>query len=310
MTAVSVKRQKLLGLKTKAGKPATDDTLVQDLQLKANQKLTLLGSADVEIEKMQKQAEVAPHVQDDFDIADEGFTEVDVKDQPAVQEKLQRRIASVQVKVLNPPRPGKKCLVLDIDYTLFDLGSAAEKADLLARPFLHEFLAAAYADYDIIIWSATGMKWVEVKMRELGVSTNPNYKITCFLDHMAMVTVFTDKYGLFDCKPLQFIWAKFPDNYTEDNTIMFDDLRRNYILNKQNGLVIRPFKRSHRTRHTDRELLHLSIYLQKIAGLPSLRKLNHKHWERHIPRELAALQQQEQREDEEADRQAGPASGT
>ena len=41
--------------------------------------------------------------------------------EPATQEKLRRRIASVEVKVLNPPRPGKKCLVLDIDYTLFDL---------------------------------------------------------------------------------------------------------------------------------------------------------------------------------------------
>ena len=38
-----------------------------------------------------------------------------------MQEKLRRRIASIDVKVLNPPRPGKKCLVLDIDYTLFDL---------------------------------------------------------------------------------------------------------------------------------------------------------------------------------------------
>lgn len=37
------------------------------------------------------------------------------------QEKLARRIRSVEVKVLTPPRPGKKCLVLDIDYTLFDL---------------------------------------------------------------------------------------------------------------------------------------------------------------------------------------------
>lgn len=27
----------------------------------------------------------------------------------------------MEVKKLNPPRPGKKCLVLDIDYTLFDL---------------------------------------------------------------------------------------------------------------------------------------------------------------------------------------------
>ncbi len=41
--------------------------------------------------------------------------------------------------------------------------------------------------------------------------------------------------GLFDCKPLQFLWAKFPEHYNENNTIMFDDLRRNYILNKQVG---------------------------------------------------------------------------
>eukprot|EP00983_Pelagomonas_calceolata_P049084 1141336-Pelagomonas_calceolata.AAC.3 len=39
-------------------------------------------------------------------------------------EKLARRIKSVDVKILNPPRPGKKCLVLDIDYTLFDLVSS------------------------------------------------------------------------------------------------------------------------------------------------------------------------------------------
>lgn len=49
--------------------------------------------------------------------------------------------------------------------------------------------------YDIIIWSATSMKWVEVKMKELGVSTHPDYKLMCMLDHSAMVTVATDKYG-------------------------------------------------------------------------------------------------------------------
>lgn len=29
------------------------------------------------------------------------------------------------------------------------------------------------------------------------------------LDHSAMLTVTTEKYGVFDCKPLQFIWEKF-----------------------------------------------------------------------------------------------------
>lgn len=57
---------------------------------------------------------------------------------------------------------GKKCLVLDIDYTLFDLNSSAERPDELARPYLHDFLTACYEFYDIIIWSATNMKWVEV----------------------------------------------------------------------------------------------------------------------------------------------------
>ena len=41
-------------------------------------------------------------------------------------------------------RPGKKLLVLDIDYTLFDHRSTAETGYELMRPFLHEFLTAAY----------------------------------------------------------------------------------------------------------------------------------------------------------------------
>ena len=67
--------------------------------------------------------------------------------------------------MLTLPRAGKKLLVLDIDYTLFDLGSSAEQPDELARPYLHEFLTGCYQFYDIMIWSATPMKWVEVKMK-------------------------------------------------------------------------------------------------------------------------------------------------
>ena len=233
-----------------------------------------------------------------------------------MQDKLKKRVASVDVKILNAPREGKKCLVLDIDYTLFDLGSAAERPEELGRPYLHHFLTSAYEHYDLVIWSATSMKWVEVKMQQLGVTNNPSYKITFMLDHKAMITVRTEKHGkkkhlqsfhhaiqvnryqpieshsccnhiilncagLFDCKPLGFIWAKFPGQYSEANTIMMDDLRRNYVMNPQNGLVIRPYKHAHRNRDTDKELLYLADYLQRIASLPSLVELKHRKWERY-----------------------------
>lgn len=131
----------------------------------------------------------------------------DCVDVQAVQEKLRKRLASVEVKVLHPPRKGKKVVVLDIvscefacrvacrfanrpcikrdtacwqtvhhddltcacqipsparvqplsqghnpdcvaqDYTIFDLGSSAERPEELARPHLHEFMSAVYPHY-------------------------------------------------------------------------------------------------------------------------------------------------------------------
>ena len=60
----------------------------------------------------------------------------------------------------------------------------------------------------------------------------------------------------------------------------------------QNGLVIRPFRKAHLTRGTDRELLYLSAYLAKIAELDSLAGLNHKHWESHARAEIRLLRKQ------------------
>ena len=41
--------------------------------------------------------------------------------------------------------------------------------------------------------------------------------------------------GVFQVKPLAVIWGKFKQ-YSSHNTIMFDDLRRNFLMNPQNGL--------------------------------------------------------------------------
>lgn len=46
-----------------------------------------------------------------------------------------------------------------------------------------------------MIWSATSMKWIEEKMKLLGVATNTAYKITFYMDYLAMITVHTPKYG-------------------------------------------------------------------------------------------------------------------
>ena len=50
-TRVQLKRQKLLGLKAKGGKMATDDILIKDLALKPGQKIMLIGS-DSQVDHM------------------------------------------------------------------------------------------------------------------------------------------------------------------------------------------------------------------------------------------------------------------
>ena len=85
------------------------------------------------------------------------------------------------------------------------------------------------------------MKWIEEKMKLLGCTNNPNYKLAFYLDSRAMISVQTEKYGLVDVKPLGVVWGKF-GQYNKRNTIMFDDLRRNFLMNPQNGLKIRPFR--------------------------------------------------------------------
>ena len=52
-------------------------------------------------------------------------------------------------------------------------------------------------------------------------------------------------------KPLAVIWGIFKNIYNRDNTIMFDDIRHNFIMNPQNGLRIRAFRNSRVNRDTD-----------------------------------------------------------
>ncbi|MCE3214707.1 hypothetical protein HAX54_053114 [Datura stramonium] len=155
---------------------------------------------------------------------------VDIKDKEINKQKLRRRVEQHKI-VLLTCRVKVKAACFDIDYTCLITD-------------LHEFLSAAYAEYDIMIWSATSMKWVELKMGQLGL-----------------------------------IWAHFPEFYSPKNTIMFDDLRRNFVMNPQNGLAIKPFRKAHANRSSDQELMKLTQYLLAIADLDDLSVLDHKNWE-------------------------------
>lgn len=62
-TQVDPKRQKLLGLKTKDGKPATDEAAIADLVIKPSTKVMMMGQPEEAIAKTDAEQLAAPEVQ-------------------------------------------------------------------------------------------------------------------------------------------------------------------------------------------------------------------------------------------------------
>lgn len=51
---------------------------------------------------------------------------------------------------------------------------------------MDRFLSELYPYYDIAIWSQTGWRWLELKVTELGMMENSNFKICFVLDKSNM----------------------------------------------------------------------------------------------------------------------------
>ncbi|WOG95549.1 hypothetical protein DCAR_0414873 [Daucus carota subsp. sativus] len=84
------------------------------------------------------------------------------------------------------------------------------------------------------------MKWIQLKLEEFWVLDNPDYKITTIFNRYAMISIrdiILEKY-LF---------------YKPSNTIVIYDLLRNFVMNPQNGLMTRHFRKAH-ARQADQEL--------------------------------------------------------
>lgn len=200
-------------------------------------------------------------------------------------ENLKKFTENTEIHIMNPPRDGKPLLVLDLDHTLLCFSSRAlqqqqqpmdgsnpsqvsSAASAMKRPHMDDFLAKAYRHYDLVVWSQTSWRWLETKLIELGMLTNPRYKFCFVLDKTSMFTVTStrrdgQKYT-HHVKPLQLIWTKF-DRWSSKNTAHVDDLGRNFALNLTSGIKVSAFYRKKASARRDAELLGLGRYLEMLA---------------------------------------------
>lgn len=303
-TSVPAEGQKLLGLPSAAA--GNDAAELGSLNLKKPvQKLILMGTTSAALQREREIREAAMAEADEFVASAETETgEIPVHLHPKTLELVAHRVGTYKPKMVAGFRPrteGQKprTLVCDLDYTFLDHRSIAERPIDMMRPHLHEFLSSVYAaGWDIVIWSATGMSWIELKLRSFGCLVHPAYKIAALVDRGAMVTVDAPEYGgRVDIKPLPVLWDLFRPDMHPDTTVMIDDLRRNFLANPQQGLRIKACRDLPNTRHTDTELVFLARYFASIAELDSYADLNHRKWRKYLVKR--GLMTQEEREEAE-----------
>jgi ubiquitin-like domain-containing CTD phosphatase 1 len=259
---------------TKAG-PAVAEPALQQVVV---HQFILMGSAEQDIFVDPNERDDLPDVVDDFDFDFTAGSEEWVQ-HVATGENLKKFTESTAVYIMHEPREGFPLMVLDLDHTLLDFSSKALQQDSthrvgegnalsMKRPYMDEFLAAAYREYDLVVWSQTSWRWLEVKLTELGMVANPAYKFCFVLDKTSMFSITSTKRDgtsyKHQVKPLQIIWTKFP-HWGAHNTVHLDDLSRNFALNLSSGLKVTAYNRKRTSGKRDAELVGLSRYLAQLA---------------------------------------------
>lgn len=147
-------RQKLVGLKdSSSGRAVVDETVIRNVVGKkisnGSIRFMMIGTPEAGIHVYDVSKEISD-VLNDLDV-DYSRSAVDMAKDHTNIRRLQHVIASTEVAIMHPPRPGKKLLVLDLDYTLFDMKSSASNFLELKRPFTDEMLSVAYQHFDIVV---------------------------------------------------------------------------------------------------------------------------------------------------------------
>ena len=173
-----------------------------------------------------------------------------------------------------------------------------------------------YPYYDLAIWSQTHWKYIEIKVTQLGIVSNPNYKVCFILDKTSMYNVSLDKTISNKVKPLQLIWSRYPNLWSSFNTVHVDDIEKNFMLNKSSGILISPFNRAPLPlSQQQQEAQQLSLAssssesVDSIAGLASCsRSSSMDEWAATSPAISLSSQSQSQSQSESVV-QCGVASG-
>mmetsp|Transcript_40209 Transcript_40209/g.159780 ORF Transcript_40209/g.159780 Transcript_40209/m.159780 type:complete len:169 (-) Transcript_40209:2623-3129(-) len=135
-TGVLVHRQKIIGL----GVKHDETTLVSEID-PSRRRLMLIGSLEEDIEKVQR-AEESELRDWQVDICEENdaWSDCDihgrysVSDMSKALDRLAARSFKVKIDLIRPPREGKRLLVLDIDYTIYNHVNLATKPSDCIRP--------------------------------------------------------------------------------------------------------------------------------------------------------------------------------
>jgi len=212
--------------------------------------------------------------------------------------------ATLDINWMRPHRPGKPLLVLDLDHTLVDFdrrqGFFEKRHRVFPRPHLDHFLDTVHAHFDIVVWSQTSWRWVEVKLTELGLLGASSTKINFILDKSSTFYVKGHPRQKNDddddakapppqhrVKALDVIWRRC-DFWDRHNTVHVDDLPTNFALNPRAGLQCSPFHREN--NNGDAELALLGLYLADVvAPSADFAHLDHNTWR---PTALALYQRQ------------------
>lgn len=155
-----------------------------------------MGTPEEKIFVDPSQKDGLPDIIDDFDLDFNAGSEEWIQHK-AKEDNLQKFTESTEIHVIHPPRAAnensnndgttittssaascKPLLVLDLDHTLLDFSSSHLRdngssamaigqstdavANQLKRPYMDEFLTWTYKYYDLVVWSQTSWRWLEV----------------------------------------------------------------------------------------------------------------------------------------------------